>query len=236
MHNTKLDIYDCQGIPHTLEVSYKKVGANSWRWEAFFPKELDLIPEPRSGFLQFGPCGKLVSPDTVEVAVPYSITGVRDAKVTLDFSGKSFGYTDPIDGVTQYGSPSTTKAYFQNGNTMGSLNDFSVAQDGTINGIYTNGKTVPLYRLAIAMFDNPTGLDRVGDTAFRETANSGIAQIGTPGEGGSGEIIGGNLEMSNVDISEEFTRLILSQRGFQANARIVTISDSILEELVNLKR
>jgi flagellar hook protein FlgE len=235
-HSTKDNIYDCQGIAHTFEVVFKKVGENSWRWEAFFPNEPDLIPDPSNGFIQFGPCGKLITPDSVEISVPYSVTGAKDAKVTLDFSGKSFGYTDVIEGITQYGSPKTTKAYFQDGYAMGVMNDFSVAKDGTINGRYTNGKTIPLYRLALATFSNPNGLERVGNTVFSVSANSGMAQIGVPMEGGAGEINGGYLEMSNVDISEEFTRLILAQRGFQANARIVTVSDSILEELVNLKR
>jgi len=235
-HPTKLEIYDCQGIPHTLEVVFNKVGENQWYWVAFFPNEPDLIPEPNSGPIQFGPCGKLIAPPSANIKIPYSITGSKDGAVTLDFSGKSFGYGDAIEGVTQYGSETTTKAYFQDGYAMGVLTDFTVGQNGVINGRYSNSKTIPLYRLALATFDNPTGLERVGNTSFRESANSGLAQIGVPMEGGTGLTLGGNLEMSNVDISEEFTRLILSQRGFQANARIVTVSDSILEELVNLKR
>jgi flagellar hook protein FlgE len=235
VYSTKNDIYDCQGIARTLEVVYKKVGDNIWQWEAFFPKEPDLIIDPKTGFIEFGPCGKLITPESVEISIPYSVTGAKDGKVTLDFSGKSFGY-DSIEGITQFGSPNTTKAYFQDGYAMGVMNDFSVAQNGVIYGVYTNGKTIPLYRLALATFANPAGLERIGDTAFRESANSGMAQIGAPTEGGAGITVGGNLEMSNVDIAEEFTNLILAQRGFQANARIVTVSDSMLEELVNLKR
>ena len=235
-HSTKGDIFDCQGISHVFEVVFKKVGENNWRWEAYFPNEPDLIPDPPNGYIEFGPCGKLISPSFVEVSIPYSVTGAQDAKVTLDFSGKMFGYDDVLEGITQYGSPKTTKAWFQDGYAMGVLNDFYVAQDGTINGRYDNGKTIPLYRVALATFANPNGLERVGNTAFRESANSGMAQIGVPMEGGAGEVIGNNLEMSNVDIAEEFTRLILAQRGFQANARIVTVSDGMLEELVNLKR
>ena len=236
VQNTKAKIYDCMGNEYTLEVAFKKVGDNTWRWEAFFPGETDLIPEPRNGTLQFGPCGKLISPESVVLSIPYSVKGSKDAKVTLDFSGKSFGFDDSIEGITQYGSTFTTKPYYQDGYTMGVMNDFAVSRDGTINGIYTNGKTIPLYRLALATFANPNGLERIGNTCFRESANSGMAQIGVPMEGGAGEIYGSNLEMSNVDISEEFTRLILAQRGFQANARIVTVSDGMLEELVNLKR
>ncbi|MCL2146267.1 MAG: flagellar hook-basal body complex protein [Synergistaceae bacterium] len=235
-HSTKGDIFDCQGIAHVLEVVFKKVGENNWRWEAYFPNEPDLIPDPPNGYIEFGPCGKLISPSFVEVEIPYSVTGAKDAKVTLDFSGKMFGYDDVLEGITQYGSPKTTKAWFQDGYAMGVLNDFYVANDGTIYGRYDNNQNIPLYRLALATFANPNGLERVGNTAFRESANSGMAQIGAPMEGGAGEVIGNNLEMSNVDIAEEFTRLILAQRGFQANARVVTVSDGMLEELVNLKR
>ena len=235
-HATKLDVFDCQGIAYTLEVVYKKIGLNVWRWEAFFPNEPDLVPDPASGSLYFGPCGKLIDPPSADIAIPYSLKGSMNGKITLDFSGQSFGHNYAIEGVTQYGTSSTTKAYYQDGYAMGTMTDFSVAQNGVINGIYSNGKVIPLYRLALALFDNPTGLDRVGSTSFRESANSGIAQIGVPMEDGTGETIGGNLEMSNVDLAEEFTRLILAQRGFQANARIVTVSDSILEEAVNLKR
>ncbi|MCL1941131.1 MAG: flagellar hook-basal body complex protein, partial [Synergistaceae bacterium] len=232
---TKGEIYDCQGNGHTIEVVFNKVGENQWRWVAFFPNEPDLIPEPNSGPVQFGPCGKLISPSSVDLFMPFSLTGSKDATVTLDFSGKTFGY-DIMEGVTQFGSESTTKQYYQDGYAMGVMIGFSTGMNGVIDGRYSNGKSIPLYRMALATFDNPVGLERVGNTAFRETPNSGIAQIGVPMEGGAGVTMGGNLEMSNVDLSEEFTRLILAQRGFQANARIVTVSDSILEELVNLKR
>lgn len=141
-----------------------------------------------------------------------------------------------IDGVTQYGSGFTTKGYYQDGYAMGVLEDYAVSADGTVSGVYSNGKNQPLYQVALALFANPQGLVKEGDTVFSESANSGMAQVMTPMEGGAGKIMGSNLEMANVDLSQEFVNLIVAQRGFQANARVITTSDQVLEELINLKR
>jgi flagellar hook protein FlgE len=243
VEQTKLTVYDCQGNPYTMEVTFKKLTADRWRWEAFFPDNPELFDVPPSGELQFGPCGKLVDPlDGVDVYVPFSLLGTQNETIHLDFSNKYFkgdNYvwdTDALEGLTQYASNTTVKAYYQDGYQMGVLNDYSVGQDGTITGRYSNDQTQPLYRVALAQFANPMGLDKVGNTMFRASINSGMALIFAAMENGLGTINGSNLEMSNVDLTEEFTRLIISQRGFQANTRVVTTSDQILEEVVNLKR
>lgn len=233
-HNTKIDIYDIQGNPHTLEVSWEKIDNNQWRWRAWFPSEgVDVTPN--TGILNFGQNAKVSTPAVPEVKIGFGALGAEDATVKLDFSGESFN-KDEMEGVTQYGSEFTTKGYYQDGYGMGVLNDFSVAKDGTVMGVYSNGVNKPISKVVLALFANTTGLEKVGDTVFMESANSGIAQIVSPQTGGAGSITGGALEMSNVDLSEEFVRLIVAQRGFQASARIVTTSDQVLEELINLKR
>jgi flagellar hook-basal body protein len=161
--------------------------------------------------------------------------------ITLDFLGsdyaRSLGLSSgPIDGVTSFGSDSTTKMKAQDGYTAGVLNGWSVDGGGVITGSYSNGKTRPIYKVALAMFANPQGLVKVGTTCFAESENSGIAQIGSAGQNGAGSIVGTTVEMSNVDLSEEFVNLIRSQRGLQANTRVVTTSDQILEVLINMKR
>lgn len=113
---------------------------------------------------------------------------------------------------------------------------YDIGTDGVLRGIFSDGVQRNLGQVAIADFTNPVGLERVGETAFRQSANSGAADLGVPGEGPRGTLMGGALEMSNVDLSAEFTNLILAQRGFQANARVITTSDSVLESLVNIKR
>jgi flagellar hook protein FlgE len=116
------------------------------------------------------------------------------------------------------------------------MRSYNIGADGVVTGIYADGTKKPLFQLAIANFANPEGLEKVGDTSFRESTNSGIVQLGAPGTGRRGDLIGGSLEMSNVDLAQEFTNLIIAQRGFQATSRVITTSDQVLEELVNIKR
>ncbi|MDR3278963.1 MAG: flagellar hook-basal body complex protein [Synergistaceae bacterium] len=151
--------------------------------------------------------------------------------IVFDFLGDS-----PINGATNFGSESTTKMYDQDGYTMGILNDWSVSGTGVITGSYSNGRSLPIAQVALAMFANAQGLSQVGETCFAETVNSGMAMIGAPQTNGAGSIEGNAIEMSNVDLSEEFVNLIRAQRGFQANTRVVTTSDQVLEELINMKR
>ncbi|MEA3284710.1 MAG: flagellar hook-basal body complex protein [Synergistota bacterium] len=236
VHEAKSTIYDSQGNEHTLETSWEKLDDNRWRWRVWTANE-EISISPNTGIMEFGPDGKIsdTSQTEVDLSVSFGALGAENQNVKLDFSGRSFE-KEKIDGVTQYGSDFTTKPYYQDGYGMGVLNDFSVGKDGTITGVYDNGQSKALYRLALAMFSNPQGLVKVGDTCFDKSVNSGAARITTALNDGAGSIAGGSLEMSNVDLTEEFTQLMIGQRGFQASARVITTSDSVLEELLNLKR
>ena len=258
-HSTKQTIYDALGNEHTLELNFKKLTEDRWRWEAFLVNddggiEYNVgVPNPCSGEIEFtgnGTVSNVVDSNGtrhgpsvddsnvyVEVDVPFSLDGTGNSTIKLNFGGGSG--TQPGDvlmGVTQFASETTTKAVYQDGYPMGVLENYSIGQDGTITGAYSNGKNIPMYRVAIATFANEQGLDKVGDTMFRETVNSGYANIDPAQVNGKGTIVAQTLEMSNVDLTEEFTHLIISQRGFQANTRVITTSDQILEEVVNLKR
>lgn len=241
VHNTKFDVYDSLGMNHALEVSWEKVDSNVWRWRAWLPDDPQVSLEDNTGLIRFTPDGKIDSSNVTtynpnpKVRIGFGEIGAREAEVTLDFSGESFG-KEKIEGVTQYDSPFTTKEYNQDGYAMGILNDFSVTPDGTVKGSFTNGKNIPMFRLPLALFANPQGLDKTGDSCFREGANSGSAQVQFATEGGAGKIIGSTVEMSNVDLTDEFVTLIKGQRGFQASARVVSTGDQVLEELINLKR
>jgi flagellar hook protein FlgE len=113
---------------------------------------------------------------------------------------------------------------------------YAIGADGVITGVFDNGTKTPLFQIELANFANPSGLEKAGDTTFRSSTNSGLVQKGNPGTGRLGNLMGGSLEMSNVDLAQEFTNLIIAQRGFQATSRVITTSDQVLEELVNLKR
>jgi flagellar hook protein FlgE len=166
--------------------------------------------------LTFGADGKLTSPgNTLTTA-----TGV-----VVDFST-----------VTGYSGLSTMTAKSDNGGPAGTLESFTLSKDGTIVGSFSNGAKQAVGQIALASFTNPGGLEKAGSSSYRASANSGTASMGTAGTAGLGTLVAGSLEMSNVDLSQEFTNLIVAQRGFQANARIITTSDTVLQELIDLKR
>lgn len=124
----------------------------------------------------------------------------------------------------------------QDGYEMGSLQAFTISPAGTLIGVFSNGLKQPIAQLALANFNNPAGLEKVGDSMYRSTVNSGAVQLGAPGSGGRGVLQAQTLEMSNVDLAQEFTNLVIAQRGFQANSKVITASDELLQDLVNLKR
>ena len=240
-HQSKLDVYDTQGNAHVLETSWEKLDNGIWRWRSWLPDETGVTLTDNTGLIRFTADGKIDQSDLTNfnpvptIKLAFGQIGASDAEIQLDFSGKSFEKED-IEGVTQYGSAFTTKGYYQDGYAMGILNDYAVGDDGTVTGTYSNGQRQPLYRVALGLFANPQGLIKMGDTVFSESANSGLAQVTDPKTGGAGKILGSTLEMANVDLTDEFTKLIVAQRGFQANARMITTSDQVLEELINLKR
>lgn len=161
------------------------------------------------------------SPKVTTIPTP----NVTKEKVNLDLSAMTgFG------GVNNFGQKQV------DGNMAGYMTGYSVEADGTIRGTFSNGDNRPLARIAVASFANPLGLEKAGSSYFVESGNSGQPQIGEAGTGHRGAMTGGAIEMSNVDLAAEFTNLILSQRGFQANSRVITTSDEILQELVNMKR
>jgi len=240
-HNTKYDIYDSQGNGYTLETSWEKVDNNTWRWRTWCPNNENIDINNNTGLVMFSPDGLVESVvdanggDTSAININFGSLGAGDATIQLDFTGKTLG-KDPIDAVTQFGSGFTTKEYYQDGYAMGILNNYSVGSDGVVKGIYSNGQTEDLFTVGLAVFSNSSGLEKMGEGAYRSTSNSGIPQIVKPDEGGAGKIAGSSLEDSNVNLTSEFVNLIKGQRGFQASARVITTSDQVLEELMNIKR
>jgi flagellar hook protein FlgE len=170
----------------------------------------------RAGAFNFDASGNLVTPDG-DIVQGYKAA----ADGTFATTGAAGDITIP-DLVSDTGT-----------NPMRSYN---IGADGVVTGIYADGAKKPLFQIALANFSNPAGLEKVGDTAFRSTSNSGDVQLGAPGTGRRGNLMSGSLEMSNVDLAQEFTNLIIAQRGFQATSRVITTSDQVLEELVNIKR
>jgi flagellar hook protein FlgE len=138
--------------------------------------------------------------------------------------------------ITQYASASTTTFQTQNGFSSGVLRGVEVDEEGVVTGIYSNGQLSPLFQLALADFANYGGLQKLGQNLYQESRASGQALPGTPQDGALGAISPQTIEMSNVDLAQEFVKMITTQRAFQANSRVITTSDEILSELINLKR
>jgi flagellar hook protein FlgE len=162
----------------------------------------------RAGAFTFDSSGRLTTPDG-DVVQGYDATGAYGDIVVPDLVAT--GGANP-------------------------LQSYSIAIDGQITGVYADGSQANLGTIATATFANAVGLEKVGDTMYRPTGNSGAAQLDVPGAAGHGKLLTGSLEMSNVDLAQEFTNLIIAQRGFQANSRVITTSDQVLEDLVNIKR
>ncbi|MEI7984417.1 MAG: flagellar hook protein FlgE [Armatimonadota bacterium] len=166
-------------------------------------------------------------------------TGVDNMITVAPASGTSyapFTIAMNFDSISQLTGTAQVNAIDQNGFAPGALQTYSISQDGIVTGIFTNGLTRPIAQVAMADFRNPEGLERAGSNLFMETDNSGKAMVGVPRSGSRGVLNTGFLEQSNVDIGTEFTDLIITQRGFQANTKVVTTVDELLQELINMKR
>ncbi|NPV25928.1 MAG: flagellar hook protein FlgE [Firmicutes bacterium] len=232
-------IYDSQGGEHLINITFTK-SATTNQWTA----SLGASDPAISGITVANPASwtNLVFDSAGKVDLTASGLDTTAGKVTVNIAYTGLGVATPqsitidMNNLTQYRAESTAWAEYQNGYPQGDLRSISIDITGTILGTYSNGQTQSIAQVALATFQNPSGLFALGDSMFQDSPNSGDADIGTPGSKSRGSILPGTLEMSNVDLSLEFTDMISTQRGFQANARIITASDEMLQELVNLKR
>jgi flagellar hook protein FlgE len=217
---TATKIFDSEGKEHTVSTTVTKNEVNRWKWQTN-DEQGNLLG---NGDLVFDNTGKLTS--AAGTAITFAPAGAEPLTIIPDFSN----ITQFASAISEITSPE------QDGYAMGQLQSFNIDKSGQVLGVFSNGRSQILAQLAMANFNNPSGLLRAGDSMFAASANSGTAQVGQAGFNGRGNINSGTLEMSNVDLSQEFTDMIVTQRGFQANSRIITTSDEMLQELVNLKR
>lgn len=209
--------YDAIGTEREVELTLTKT-ATGWTMSA--TDGTASYPATGTADLTFDAAGALTWTDATSGDATFALGGL-----TVDLTG-----------VTGMAGVDTIAADKQDGYASGILESFTLGSDGTITGSFSNGLKQALGRIAMASFTNPSGLSKAGGSLFTTTVNSGDPQIGSAGTGGRGTMSSGSLEMSNVDLSTEFTQLIIAQRGFQANSRVITTSDEVLQELVNLKR
>ncbi|WP_299026669.1 flagellar hook protein FlgE [uncultured Thermanaerothrix sp.] len=217
-----LGVYDSLGQSHSLTVTFTRTGDNTWSWQVSSPTTAQ-----GNGTLTFDTNGNVINTQVLNnIRIP-GTNGAADVVITnLDMSQ-----------VTMLATESSIAVTSQDGLAAGNVTDVSIEPNsGRIHVLFSNGLKQLIGQLAIAKFTNPSGLIRDGQNLYRAGLNSGEPNIGTAGSGGRGVIASGYLEASNVDMATEFTNLIIAQRGFQASSRLITASDEILAELVNLKR
>jgi flagellar hook protein FlgE len=239
---SSVPLYDSLGISHTTTMTFTKTGVGAWTYAASVPGQdvvggLAGVPENiANGAITFDGDGRLATvnggvPADLVIVGPDWTNGAAPVDITWDLVD-----ADGIAQVTSFGAPSGTSSITQNGSPAGSINGLSINASGEIVASFGAGQVVAVGQLAMATFNNPQGLVKGGGNLLAEGGASGPANIGTAGSGGRGTLIGSSLEQSNVDIAQEFTQMILAQRGYQANSKSINVADELLLEALNLRR
>ncbi|GIE97886.1 flagellar hook protein FlgE [Paractinoplanes rishiriensis] len=218
-------VYDAQGATHTVVAIFHRTNLDNAANPQTSSWDIDLRAED----------GTSLATDDLD------FSGGLPSAASLNADGKTMtigAYTVDLSDVTSFSGISDARVFDTDGQAAGALTSLSytVNETGQILGVYSNGMKQVLGQVAMATFKNVNGLEKTGNSSYRSTVNSGYAQVGQPGSAGMGGVVNGALEMSNVDLAQEFTNLVIAQRGFQANSRIITTSDELLQELVSMKR
>ena len=262
--STEQKIYDSFGNEHMLNVSFTRVVGNPNQWQATVVIDPDMAEESQTrvglnttdgqentflinfdntGTLQSvtDSAGNLTNPEgQIVLQTSFNVIGANPdedgnpTRQTLNINLGTIG--SQKNTITQSASSSSTKAFYQDGYTMGYLDNFKIDSSGIITGVYSNGTNRTIGQIALATFANQGGLEKAGDNTYVESNNSGMANIGTSGIAGKGSMLAGALEMSNVDLTEQITDMIVTQRGFQASSKTIQTADTLLDTVMSLKR
>lgn len=236
---TPVTVYDSLGTSHILTLTFQKTDVNSWSYQVSLPgAEVTAgtagtpydIPNA-SGTLTFDTEGQLTSPalgETIDVKIPGLTDGATDMDIAWD------PYNHGVGRITQFGQASAASAASQNGATAAQLVSVSISDGGAITAQYSDGVHSTVGQLAMAAISNPNTLVDIGNNEYQLSAFSADPSVGTPGTGGRGNVVGGALEASNVDLATQFTNLITYQRSYEANAHVVTTADQLSQDTINL--
>lgn len=241
-----VNVFDSQGTKHPLTTYFKRVDDNegiSWKWFSTVDgKEVvdadgAPIKQVGSGLVRFDSKGNLLSEETFDFSANFAKGADQNQKINLDFGQNMVSEGgNGVGASTSTAAQSITVFHSQNGYESGNIKSIKIALDGRVSGLYTNGIERLLGSLALATFENNDGLMKAGKNQFFATMDSGAPRIGQAQTGVRGSIYASTLEESNVDMAQQFVEMIRSQRGFQANSRSITTTDSMIEEVVNMKR
>ena len=242
-YSTGVELYDSQGNKHLMTTFFNKVDDGKWEYTGMVDGkevsggEAGALKEVCRGKLTFNVDGKLETEEMTKSAFNFKDGALQDQKLALDFgdSIKTDGGKG-IDGTKQYGRDSDLLTWGQDGASAGTINNMSFNDQGVLTALYTNGEARDLAQICLAKFENPESLFKVGNNRLKESREGGTPSIGVAGQAGRGKLFAKSLERSTVDLGTEFVSLIQAQRGFQSNAKTITTTDQLLEEVINLKR
>ena len=221
--STSATVYDSLGADHQVQTYFTKTGAGTWTWNALTDVGGVVTPAGNGG-LAFDNLGNLTTVPTTGTGA-FNPVGAAPLNFSIDFAG-----------ISQFSGASATTFIGQDGYSSGQLSSIQIDKTGTIQGIFTNGQTRPIGQVGIARVAAPDQLERTGGNLYAMTRASGQAVMGAAGTGGRAFISSGTLEQSNVDIADQFVRMITAQRNFEANSKTITTADQLLSELIAMKR
>jgi len=235
-------VFDSLGTAHQIQLYFRRSGAGAWEWHALTDGAgvtggtAGTPFEVAAGTLAFDTSGRLTaSAQTVNAFNPLG-AAAQPLAFNLGAPFVAGGAGTGLDGVTQFASSSVATFVGQDGWASGQLTSIQIDKTGVVNGVFTNGQTRPLGQVGIAIMPAPDQLERIGGNLYAETRSSGQPVMGLAGSGGRAFISAGTLEQSNVDIAEQFVRMIAAQRAFEANSKTITTADQLLSELIAMKR
>lgn len=234
--STSVQVYDSLGTSHIVTYTFTKSStANQWTYSAGIPATDTTSPStPVTGTLTFDANGQLVSPASTDPQPVITAPGLADGASDLNITWNLFNGT--TSRITQFSQTSATSAVAQNGSAAANLVSVGLANGGEILAQYSNGQQTVVGQLAMATVRNPESLIAVGNSNFQTSAATALPAIGLPGTGGRGSVLGGSIESSTVDIATEFTNLIVYQRGYEANAKVITTVDQLSQDTISLKQ
>jgi flagellar hook protein FlgE len=238
---TGVTVFDTTGTAHTATMVFNKTKDGEWTYRALIRGEEATNGKPNQmvecakGRLVFDTNGRLKEHIEDKSSFNFNRGALADQKISFNFGPQT---KDGGSGLqcTQYGTNSESYKFTQDGFEAGTIAGMSFADDGTLSAFYSNGQTVNIAQVALAKFSNSEGLYKLGGNRFRESKLSGLANVGSPSTGGRGRLSSKVLEGSTTDLAQEFINLMQAQRNFQANAKVITLSDEMLGEVINLKR
>lgn len=237
-----LTVYDNVGTARLINMYYNKTADNQWTYRVLVdgadanngtPGEMVQMAQ---GNILFSDTGKLQNVTQTQNAFNFNKGAAPNQQIQFDFGETLAEGGDGLNASTQYGSGSALARHTQDGASAATLASMSFNDDGVLTAVYDNGESRSIAQIAIAKFENNEGLFKVGKNLFKESRNSGQPALGKPSEAGRGEVLSKSMELSNVDIANEFVGLMTAQRNFQANARTLTTADQMLQEVLNIKR